>query len=877
MELTLGVVGLVVGVAGLVIAYLQLRQDAPPKLDSTQPDVSQYLNFLIESYAYLDFKGIMRLERLSVRFPLEDVYVEPVLRPVASLAAEADQNVRVAGRDLRAEGLAEALGERMAQREESTASIDDVLAANGGVVILGEPGSGKSTALKALALRAARDYVSDPAARLPMVLPVAAYAEHLRNAGAAIGVADFMSIYLRSVRGFPVELADEFEAALDQGRALVLLDGLDEVISQDERVYVVGRVSDFLNWNLPKGNKFLITSRIVGYADAPLVHSDVEHFMLSDFSDGEIDAFLHKWTAVVETTVSGESEASRDAAAAEASRLSRAVFANPGVRRLASNPLLLTILVLIHRQGMELPRRRAELYEIYLNTLVNTWARARNLDGLAIGPMDELEVVKLLAPLAYWMHSERPAGTATREDLIQQAAAYYVDRRQCSDDEAQGQARETVLSLLQHSGLLTERGEGRFGFTHLSFQEFLAARHLVFVGQLDRQRTVELMVDRVDDAEWAEVIQLAVGYVGVVAKEEQAAAMLVGSLFDRAQQDSSLRVLLVGAECVADCGVEGVGVDRWEQTRRLLVEQLQQPGVQPSARRDVGTVLDALGDPRFDGDGPGFISIPATRPTIGTSEAESEGLVADVETVELPADSEWVRRYWRVSLLAELPQHEVDLDAFRIARYPITNVEYERFVAATGYPVPSGGGDRAAAFQWDSVDRRFPARRGNHPVVCVSWDDAMAYCEWLSSETGTRYRLPTEAEWECAARGTSGYRYPWGDEWDATRANTLDEGSADTVSVGCYPEGASCYGVEDCIGQVWEWTSTSWGNEWAEPAFLYPYAEDGRSEPEAAPWKVVRGGSWDDVGAFARCAARGPNLRDFRSHYIGFRIVQTDQ
>lgn len=877
MDTIIAVAGVVLAAFALIIAYLQLRQarsrNEVPEPSRAHPDMSQYLTFLVNSYASLDFKGIVRLERLSVRFPLEDVYVEPCLRQVASLAASTEQDVRVAGHEFRADDLAEALGERMAQREETPTALDEVLATNKGVVILGEPGSGKSTALKALALRVARTHMEGSESRLPMVLPVAAYAEHLRASGPNIGVADFMSLYLTSVRGLPMEIDHEFKLALEEGRALVLLDGLDEVINQDERLYVVSRVNDFLTWNLPKGNSFLITSRIVGYADAPLVHPEVAHFMLLDFSDTEIDAFLEKWTLAIETAVNGESDVTRKAAHQERSRLSRAVFANPGVRRLAANPLLLTILVLIHRQGMELPRRRVELYEIYVGTLVNSWARARNLDGIPIKSMDELEVVKLLAPVAFWMHSTKPAGVARRDELVERAAEYYERRRKYGPDAAEVVARETIASLLQYSGLLTERGEGRFGFTHLSFQEFLAARDMVLAGQVDRDKTIELMVGRIHDPEWAEVIQLGVGYVGVVAKEEEAAALLVRALMREAETSDSLRALLLAAECVADCGVEGVGTECWREARELILKRFEAANAQPGGRRELGAVLDALGDPRFEDAGPLLATVESGAVTLGTVPSEVRDLLEEIDRVDLPDDSEWVRSYWRITVEAEAPQHTVELRPFEIGRFPVTNLEYARFVAAASHSIPLGGTERAAAFRWDPVDRQFPSRRGNHPVVLVSWDDARAYCEWLSHETGDVYRLPTEAEWEMAARGQTAQRYPWGDRWDPRRANTLDEGPGDTAPVGCYPEGRSPWGAEDCIGQVWEWTLTAWGDDWASPSFVYPYEPDARDAGEA-PWKVVRGGSWDDVGAFARCAARGPNLREFKSHYIGFRIVR---
>ncbi len=182
--------------------------------------------------------------------------------------------------------------------------------------------------------------------------------------------------------------------------------------------------------------------------------------------------------------------------------------------------------------------------------------------------------------------------------------------------------------------------------------------------------------------------------------------------------------------------------------------------------------------------------------------------------------------------------HPVDIAAFALARYPITNAAYQPFIAATGYPPPL-----------DWREGRFLEMLGDHPVVNVSWYDALAYCGWLSAVTGQPYRLPTEAEWEKAARGASARTYPWGDEFDKTRCNTWEAGMGRTVSVDVFPAGASPYGVMDLVGNVWEWCSSLHTD--------YPYrTDDGREDLTAAGWRALRGGSWLDYEWGARAARR---------------------
>lgn len=213
----------------------------------------------------------------------------------------------------------------------------------------------------------------------------------------------------------------------------------------------------------------------------------------------------------------------------------------------------------------------------------------------------------------------------------------------------------------------------------------------------------------------------------------------------------------------------------------------------------------------------------------------------------------------------EQPQHTLYLPDYYIARAPVTNALYASFVQATDHRLPEhweGGGP--------------PKGREGHPVVYVSWHDAVAYCKWLSQVTGRFYRLPSEAEWEKGARGTDGRIYPWGDRWDARRCNSKEGGQGDTTPVGAYPQGASPYGLLDVAGNVWEWTRSMWGGFVAEPEFGYPYdARDGRegSLEEFMRRVVLRGGAFFSAAQKVRCAYRSRNLPDLRNKNIGFRVV----
>jgi formylglycine-generating enzyme required for sulfatase activity len=218
----------------------------------------------------------------------------------------------------------------------------------------------------------------------------------------------------------------------------------------------------------------------------------------------------------------------------------------------------------------------------------------------------------------------------------------------------------------------------------------------------------------------------------------------------------------------------------------------------------------------------------------------------------------------------ERPQHTLSLPDYHLAKTPVTNAQYAAFVQATGHQQPK---------HWKALFRKGgnpPRGKEDHPVVNVSWHDAVAYCNWLAEVTGRPYRLPSEAEWEKGARGTDGRIYPWGNRWDAKRCNTVERRKLDTTPVGAYPEGASPYGLLDMAGNVWEWTRSLWGEDWEEPSFKYPYdPDDGREDLEAPDtvFRVLRGGAWSSNRVFARCVGRGRYGPDDSVNHFGFRLV----
>ena len=197
----------------------------------------------------------------------------------------------------------------------------------------------------------------------------------------------------------------------------------------------------------------------------------------------------------------------------------------------------------------------------------------------------------------------------------------------------------------------------------------------------------------------------------------------------------------------------------------------------------------------------------------------------------------------------EEPQHKLSLGEYLIGQYDVTNLQYAAFVEAT---------QRV----WSK-----PVGKDNYPVVNIRWSEAIAFCEWASSVTGRNVQLPSEAQWEKAARGTDGRKYPWGNEVpDANRLN-FNNNVVDTTPVGQYsPQGDSPYGAADMAGNVYQWTSSL--------KRAYPYQPgDGREDLQSRDWRIVRGGSF----AVGRNSVRSANRIAYdpisRNNDISFRVI----
>jgi len=736
------------------------------------------------------------------------------------------------------------------------------------LVILGDPGSGKSTFVKHLAYTLAQADLADDSrswlermapwdhgVRLPVrveLRALAAYAEGEKKDGRQL-LLGYLHHHLKE------EELDDFWPLLneairdeDEDEALVvLLDGLDEVPA-DVRSRIVGAVQDFADHY--RQHRYVVTCRPYAYVGQPCQLQRFREVTLAPFSEEQVDHFIETWYR----ELARRDRLSSQKAETQAGQMQRAVRRGD-LRGLAQRPLLLTVMTLLHTFRGQLPQDRTELYADAVDLLLRRW---EGRIGEEEGILERLDVPGLkMSDLEAGLYNVafRGHAVAGEGDDTDGAATADVDEGDLRKWLAPylggdwNKAGEFVDYIRERAGLLIRHKTEAYTFPHRTFQEFMAACHLV--GKKDYPGEAARLT-REAPSRWREVFVLAAGHAARTHRLVQAISA-VNTLCPRevgrlSQPDAAdYRRAQLAGEALLEIGM--IGVQREEagraalaRVRDWLVAAIRADAVlAPKERAEAGDTLARLGDPRFRADA---WYLP-DEPLLGFVEV-SEGPFVMGEGGD---------------------QHELVLPTYYVARYPVTVAQFRVFVEGSG-------------FQPGDTDCLRGV--GNHPVVWVSWDEALAYCDWLTErlrewegtpqplatllrEESWVVTLPSEAEWEKAARGCDDdRRYPWGDDADPNRANYRDTGIGTTSAVGCFPGGASPCGAEDQSGNVWEWTRSLYED--------YPYdPRDGRENLDAGRdvLRVLRGGSFDDTDSYVRCACRGRHHPYLRDSNFGFRLV----
>jgi formylglycine-generating enzyme required for sulfatase activity len=816
--------GNIVSGTQIVNHYYQAAGSGAASRDEVARQVAGYLLWLQERTQSIELRGIEQAGGAPiVVLPLETAYVplraRSLPRPGEAPARLAARGTARRGRPADDESAANAAGE--SSGSDADVALNEVLGLGNRLAIIGGPGCGKTTVLLHMAWALASSLLAgepEPAHSrlgltmapgelpLPILVPLASFARYRRQlpAGAPAHektLAHFISHHLISSEA-PFDLpADFFVRLLRDGRnVILLLDGLDEVANEGERAEVRQSVQ-----NLVAGRsamRVVVTCRTIAYRSGGTA-------LGADFREIAVQALDHEehiapmvrqaYACIHPQDPVRRNERADDLLASilriEADRRQRV---GERAEALVSSPLLVRLLLIVHLNNRELPDQRADLFDKAINALLQVDYGRDETDNRELSK-DWTLYRDMAQQLAFAMHQQG----ADQGREIEEPALGAILR---AEPEFQPRLDDFVRHARQRGSVLEER-DGAYRFLHLALQEFLVARYLSEVlGRDSREALLSFLAERIDDPWWREPILLLAGYqAGHAARS---ARELLRALADTG---GGANAQFAAAELAATAALEWreSGEPLRADCARRIVALLSDADAlaksQPVVRALAGDGLAQLGDPRFD---PQRFHLPADEMLGFVLIAPDPGFMIGTRRQDAA----------RVSKIIglEVPDDEVN-DApapapeFYIARYPVTVAQFRAFVEATTFAT----GDARALADPDS-----------RPVRRVSWHDAQDWCDWLNEmlanapacagspiarlvrEQGWRVALPSELEWEKAARGgLSGSVFPWPGDADANRANHNDYNDSqmsNTSVVGCFA--ANGYGLFDMVGNVWEWT-----------------------------------------------------------------------
>ncbi len=828
--------------------------------------LASYLRWMLAEHGTIELRGIKRDGKQVVSLHLETVYV-----PLAAVYGT---------------------------NQHSAFELDRILQQGQHLVITGGPGCGKTTVLQHIAYTLCRALVDEQPnlaeKKLGLNLPQSVREELGKNyekertASLPLPIYVPLSLYNRYYKKLPTDAKAEektlaafisrylierqasfdlpetfFQSLLRYDHAVILLlDGLDEVPGEKERIRVRAAIEDLVK---ARNNIWvMVTCRSAAYKGRSAIGRGFSQIQVLPLAQSHLDDMVrHGYAAIhADNPKKAENDAKDLLQSIKNLEEQRRQRSGDAFESLVNSPLMVRLLLVVHYSERRLPEQRAELYEVaVMNMLYPDYGMdnqvLEHIGGLVGG--SEKKHRDLAQYIAFRMHGK---GEEQGREISEEGL-----RKLLRSNPNYAELCEDFIHLTRLRGTLMEERFGMYRFIHLAFQEFLVARYLAEVFRTEEKIIDFFQANRIIESWWREVVLLTVGYLSI--NSSVTANNFIRQLAGLEHNDWVTKERLLPEIQVASAGLAWSAVFEWPEAPASLKKDVPKRFLEifnddnlfstSKKRVEAGNLLGKLGDPRFHPDRwclpvdelLGFVEIPA-----------GEFLMGDDEDKDAT------------------PCHTVQIERYFISCYMVTVAQFRAFVNDSGYQ-PSNTDCLAGI--------------ANHPVKRVDWYDAIAYCKWLNDifcnwpklhnslrmlfdDEGFRVCLPSEAEWEKGARGWDGRRYPWGnDQPSLDSANWNQAGIKGTSPVGCFLSGTGPYGLIDSSGNLWEWTRSLWGSNLFEPEFKYPYdLSDTQRENENAASdvrRIVRGGHYSSNANELSCAFRSWDIPDSWTWHRGFRIA----
>jgi formylglycine-generating enzyme required for sulfatase activity len=842
---------------------------------SLSSGLKRYLTWVNDRFGQIELRGIRLDGHQILQLDLDAIYVP----------LEATAYVR------------RAAGQPRSDTPQATdIDMSEMLSIGTHLVLSGGPGSGKTTVLLHIVHTLAESLVTNSPAvaldrlglegdlPLPIFIPLSAYSSYLKSldenpatpAGDHYTLAAFISRYLKQQQIGTDLSVDFFEQAMLTGTGIILLlDGLDEVANESDRIRVRQAIENLVTGR--PAMRVVVSCRTAAHRGRTALGRDFREVRVKPLTWEYVvklveQAYRHIFAGQPELGTEKAIEILRAIANLELERLARL---GPGTPLLIDSPLLLRLLFIVHHNNYELPAKRAELYLMATDAMLLPDYGPDEEVSESIGRLvggDREPHRELVKHLAFHMHTQGSSAQEGREidEFTLREVLQPITRLAALIDE--------FIALTRLRGTLLEERLGQYRFIHLAFQEFLAGRYLAenILGKKGMTALLEFLeAGPLTDSWWREPVLLLIGFLTITLP--RAAETLLWHLLGQPPAGTQIPVAeLPPTTRLSAIELAATALLEWDTAPAALVREARDrlagyfagdraelSQVHPRVRASAGVALGVLGDHRAavaDVDGMEFCAVPRGPVTLGSAVAIT--------------DDDRARRQ---SLVSEQHVHvcEVGYD-YWLGRFPVTNAQYQPFVADGGYEQEELWVEANANGSWrpGEVQRNFwqgqdlqswwetgpydygtPYNLPNHAIVGISWYEGLAFMRWLArrwQERGwlaTEWTLcfPSEPEWEKAARGGlelpeaalratcrdlasvavgravlpnpgAERSYPWPGSLDLNRLNALDTGIRSTNIAGCFPEGVSPYGCEEMSGGVWEWTRTLWGRQRPVPS-----------------------------------------------------------